>query len=117
MIHPMDLKKQMAFGIIEEFWSLDQAVLAQENFIALFQKKDLSQGKKVALPETLTNPVWIIDLLKILEAINSTSEGKRLIDSGAVSIDGKVITEFKAEVMWESGMTIKVGKYRIYILC
>ncbi|MDP3787801.1 MAG: tyrosine--tRNA ligase [Candidatus Chromulinivorax sp.] len=115
-VHPMDLKKQMAFGIIQEFWSQPEAVAAQENFIALFQKKDLSQGKQVALPATMSNPVWIIDLIKELGAISSTSEGKRLIESGAVSIDGATIKEFKEEVVWQVGMTIKVGKHRIYLL-
>jgi len=115
-VHPMDLKKQMAFGIVNEFWSHEDAVAAQANFIALFQKKDLSQGKPVTLPSTMKNPVWIIDLLKELQAISSTSEGKRLIESGAVSIDGKSMTEFKMEITWNLGMTIKVGKHRIYIL-
>ncbi len=115
-IHPMDLKKQMAFGIIQEFWSHPDAVTAQENFIALFQKKDLTQGKQVALPATLKNPAWIVDLLKELQAVSSTSEGKRLIEAGAVSIDGTVVHDFKAEIAWQVGMTIKVGKHRIYVL-
>lgn len=116
IMHPMALKKQMAFGIIQEFWSEEQACAAQENFIALFQKKDLSQGKQVTLPLTVSNPIWIIDLLKELQAISSTSEGKRLVEAGAVSIDGKAITVFKEEVAWQPGMTIKVGKHRIYSL-
>ncbi len=116
VIHPMDLKKQMAFGIIAEFWSQADALAAQDNFITLFQKKDLSAGKQVSLPATMSNPVWIIDLLKELQAISSTSEGKRLIESGAVSIDGKTIIEFKEEVVWQPGMSIKVGKHRIYLL-
>jgi tyrosyl-tRNA synthetase len=115
-VHPMDLKKQMAFGIIQEFWSQTDAIAAQENFIALFQKKDLSQGKQVVLPTAMSNPVWVIDLLKELGAISSTSEGKRLIESSAVSIDGKTVTEFKEEVAWQAGMSIKVGKHRIYLL-
>ncbi|MBP6870264.1 tyrosine--tRNA ligase [Candidatus Babeliales bacterium] len=115
-VHPMDLKKRMAFGIIHEFWSQEQAVAAQENFIALFQKKDLSQGKQVVLPATLQNPLWIVDLLKELQAISSTSEAKRLIESGAVTIDGRVVTEFKEEIAWQVGMTVKVGKHRIYTL-
>lgn len=115
-VHPMDFKKQMAFGIIQEFWSQADAIAAQENFIALFQKKDLSQGKQVTLPTTMNNPVWIIDLLKELQAISSTSEGKRLIESGAVLINGKAVVEFKEEIEWQVGMTIKVGKHRIYLL-
>ena len=113
-VHPMDLKKQMAFGIIHEFWSPEQAVVAQENFVTLFQKKDLSAGKQVSLPTTLSNPLWIVDLLKELQAVPSTSQAKQLIESGAVVIDGQVITEFKAQIAWQSGMTIKVGKHRIY---
>lgn len=116
VVHPMDLKKQMAFGIIHEFWSQADADAAQNNFITLFQKKDLSAGKPVALPVTLSNPLWIVDLLKELQAITSTSEAKRLMESGAVTIDGQVITEFKKMIAWQIGMTIKVGKHRIYII-
>lgn len=115
-VHPMDLKKQMAFGIIQEFWSHEDALAAQANFIALFQKKDLSAGKAVTLPASMSNPVWIMDLLKELQAVASTSEGKRLIESGAVSIDGQVIKEFKTNVAWSVGTTIKVGKHRIYTI-
>lgn len=115
-VHPMDLKKQMAFSIIQEFWSAADAAAAQENFIALFQKKDLSQGKQVALPATLKNPAWIVDVLKELQATSSTSESKRLIEAGAVSIDGNVVTDFKAEIAWHAGMSVKVGKHRIYLL-
>jgi len=115
-VHPMDVKKEMAFRIISEYWSESEAVAAQENFIALFQKKDLSQGKQVTLPETISNPVWVIELLKTVGAIASNSDGKRLIESGAVLIDGNVIDDFKAEISWQIGMTIKVGKHRIYTL-
>lgn len=115
-IHPMDLKKEMAFRVIAEFWSQPEAVAAQENFIALFQKKDLSQGKQVTLPTTMNNPVWIIDLLKEVGAITTNSDGKRLIESGAVLCDGNIISDFKAEISWHVGMTIKVGKHRIYTI-
>lgn len=115
-VHPMDLKKQMAFAVIEQFWSSDEALQAQNNFIVLFQKKDFSQGKAVVLSQALQNPIWIIDLLKELHAITSTSEGKRLVESHAVVIDGRVITEFKEHVQCIIGMTIKVGKHRIFTI-
>lgn len=116
IVHPMDLKKKMAFGIIHEFWSLTQAVAAQDNFISLFQKKDLSAGKPVKLSATIDNPVWIVDFLKELQAVDSTSQAKRLIESSAVTLDGKVVTDFKAMIAWHVGMIIKVGKHRIYII-
>jgi len=116
IVHPMHLKKEMAYSIVHQFWSPEQALKAQENFTALFEKKDLSCGKPVALDSHIPNPVWIIDLLKELQAISSSSQGKRLIDSGAVSIDKQPIVEFKAMIAWKSGMSIKVGKHRIYSL-
>ena len=115
-LHPMKLKKEMAYKIIEKFWSKQEAEDAQKKFEALFQKKDYSKATEIKLPEDTKNPIWIVELLKLLNAISSSSEAKRLIESGAVFIDDQQIKDFKAEVTWGSGMTIKVGKHRIYKL-
>lgn len=112
IIHPMDLKKSMAHAIIARFWSAQEADAAQQQFEALFQKKDYSQAEEVAVD--LAGEIWIVDLLKKLNAVTSSSEAKRLIESGSVHIDGKAITEFKAMVNPVSGMIVKVGKHRIY---
>ena len=114
--HPMDLKKQMAHTIVTEFWSKQDADKAQVKFEDLFQKGDLSKAQSVALPADTKNPLWVVDLLKILGALKSSSEAKRLIEGGSVSINGEQIKDFKAEITWKSGMTIKVGKHRIYTL-
>jgi tyrosyl-tRNA synthetase len=112
--HPKELKKQLAHGIIARFWTTAEADAAQQNFEALFERKDYSQAQQVAMPAT--SPVWIVDLLKHLGAITTSSEAKRLIESGSVSIDGVAITDFKASVEPVEGMNIKVGKHRIYTL-
>lgn len=114
--HPMILKKNMAHGIVSEFWSVKEADEAQQQFEAVFQKKDLSKSHVVIVPPETVSPLWIVDFLKVLGAIQSSSEAKRLIDSGAVLIDGQIITDFKATVAWKPGMIIKVGKHRIYTL-
>lgn len=114
-LHPMDLKKQMAHEIVAAFWSKAEADAGQRQFEALFQHKDLSQATEVALPsEFFQEPVWVVKLLQELKAVQSSSEVKRLIESGAVIIDDEVIKDFKAQVAAHSGMIIKVGKHRIY---
>jgi len=113
-IHPMNVKKDMAREVIKEFWSAEDAVEAQKQFEALFQKKDYSQATEVSLPADIKNPVWIVELLKQLGAIKTSSEAKRLIQSGAVRIDDNQIKDFKAEVEVKSGIIVKVGKHRIY---
>ncbi len=115
-MHPMELKKDMAHEIIATFWSKKEADKAQKQFEALFQKKDYSKAKETNLPKDTPNPIWIVDLLKNLDAIKSSSDARRLIQDGAVSIDDEKVTDFKAEINWKSGMVIKVGKHRIYKL-
>jgi tyrosyl-tRNA synthetase len=114
VLHPMQLKKDMAQAIVSRFWSVDEAVQACQQFEALFQKHDYSQAQEIRLPDGFANPIWIVELLKVLGAVTTSSDAKRLIESRSVHVDEDVITDFKHEIMWKSGMIIKVGKHRIY---
>lgn len=114
--HPMVVKKEIAHNIIADFWSADEARQAQEQFEAVFQQKDHSKAQEVAVPASLANPVWVVELLKAINAIDSSSQAKRLIEAGSVSFDDVKVTDFKAEINWQVGMTVKVGKHRIFVL-
>lgn len=112
--HPKELKKQMAYAIIQRLWSKKDADYAQQQFEALFEKRDYSQATPVKLASA--EPIWIVDLLKFLGAIESSSQAKRLIESGAVHIDGRAVTDFQARITPADGMQVKVGKHRIFQL-
>ncbi|MBT3903650.1 tyrosine--tRNA ligase [bacterium] len=112
--HPMALKKEMAHAVVTRFWSSEDADKAQVAFEQLFEKKDFSNVENVNLPADYANPVWIVNLLRTLKAVESSSQARRLIESGAVSLDDQKMTDFKAEVTWKPGMLIKVGKHRFY---
>lgn len=117
-LHPMELKKDMAFEVINKFWSADQAEAARNQFNA-FQKKDYaSAAQEVAMPSMqrmLTGSLWIVDVMRDdLKAVATNSEARRLIEANAVSINGQVITDVKYQVSLMPGMVIKVGKHRIY---
>lgn len=113
-LHPMDCKKAMAHGIIARFWSADEADAARAHFEDVFQKNDYSKVAEASLGAGTAQSLWIVELLKLLHAVSTSSEAKRLIESRAVSIDGQVVADFKAEIPWRSGMLVKVGKHRIY---
>ena len=115
-LHPMNLKKEMAQSIVARYWSADEAAKAREQFELLFQKNDFSQAQEVILPAETINPLWIVDLMKLVGATSGSSEAKRLIESNAVEVDGNRITEFKAMIDWKPGTVIRVGKHRIYKL-
>lgn len=113
--HPMDLKKQMAFEIVAQFWSWHEAQVAQQNFEALFQQKDYSQAQEVVVAAEMKNaPVWIVALLKELKAVQSSSDAKRLLESGAVRIDELAVIDFNAKISVAAGIIVKVGKHKIY---
>ena len=112
-VHPMEAKKNLAFAIIKKYWSESEAQDAQKQFESLFQKKDYSQAQEVFL-EFEESEVWIVDVLKKLEAVESSSEAKRLIESGSVMVNDQVFKDFKGYIEVTTGTIIKVGKHRIY---
>lgn len=115
-VHPMDLKKKMAYDIIAKFWSLENAKEAQQLFEDLFQKKDLSHAQKVDCSQYVNKPVWIVELLKHVGSVSSSSEARRLITEGAVSLDGTKITDINANVELKQNQHLKVGKHRFYTI-
>ncbi len=112
--HPMELKKRMAYEIILRFWSLSEAQEAQQSFEELFQKKDFSHLQSVSCGEFLGKPIWIVTILRHLGAVTTSSEARRLIEAGAVTVDQQKILDGKASLVLEPGMVIKVGKHRFY---
>jgi tyrosyl-tRNA synthetase len=114
--HPMELKKKLAHDIIAKFWSEKDAQDAQETFEALFQRRDYSKAQEVLLPQGISDPIWVVELIRLVSSIKSSSEIKRLIEANAVSIDGYKVTDFGAQISLQDGMILKVGKHKIYKL-
>jgi tyrosyl-tRNA synthetase len=113
-LHPMELKKNMAQAIVAQFWSEQDAEQARAHFQS-FQKKDYaSAAQEWQIPSHTANPLWIVDLMKLVGSVKTSSEARRLLESRAVSIDGTIITDPKHMVVLVPGMIIKVGKHRIY---
>ncbi|MBY0110180.1 MAG: tyrosine--tRNA ligase [Candidatus Babeliaceae bacterium] len=109
--HPMDLKKQMAFRIVERFWSKPEAENSLKSFEQLFQKRDYSHALHVTIsPQEIS----IIELVKQLPEKLSSTEIRRRIQAGAISVDGEKITDITTNILPKTGMVIKVGKHAIY---
>ena len=113
--HPMALKKQMAFGIIERFWGNKEAQAAQDAFEHLFQKKDFSHAQEFVWPTAQPRSLGIVEFIHLLT--NETkSEVRRLIQAGAVTIDDVKIIDQKTSIDVKNGMQVKVGKHKFYKL-
>lgn len=112
ILHPMEVKKELAMYIVERFHSKEDAIKAKEHFEKVHSKKEL--------PEDLPEPEIIIasenkkiplyELVYKLGFAPSKSEARRLIKSGAVKIDGEKFTDFNFEVDLTKEFVLQVGK-------
>ncbi|MDQ5941028.1 MAG: tyrosyl-tRNA synthetase [Candidatus Dependentiae bacterium] len=116
VLHPLACKKMLAHWIVSRYWSPAGAEEGQSSFEALSQQKDYSQVQEFRLGTDVASTLWIVDLLRALSAVSSSSEARRLIEAGAVLLDGAKVTDPKATVTWREGMVVKVGKHRLYKL-
>jgi len=115
-MHPMSLKKKMAYDIVTRFWSEGDAKAAQQVFEELFQKKDLSHAQKIDCSKYANQPVWIVELLKHIGSVSSSSEARRLITEGAVALDGTKIMDPNMRIVLKQDQHLKVGKHRFYTI-
>ena len=109
--HPMDAKADLAVRIITDYHGGAAAELAREEFNRVFRKRETpedieTKNLSIALPIRLT---------KLLASVNlapSITEAQRLIESGAVHVNGERITDPKAEISAPGEYLFKVGKWR-----
>ena len=107
--HPRDLKMNLAYTITKLYHGEDAAQHAQEEFVKVFQKRDLpNEIPKIAWPAEGSQP--LPGLLVALGLVASTSEARRSIEQGAVKINTEKVEDVKSEINFESGMIIQVGK-------
>jgi tyrosyl-tRNA synthetase len=117
-VNPMVLKKRLAREIITQLYDQRAAAEAEEHFERTVQKKEMPEEiaefslsfKDLSLQKIEVSGVDLSKLLVVTAQAKSRSEANRLINQGAVSIDGKKVTSNVAAV--KSGSIIRVGKRR-----
>ncbi len=114
--HPKEIKKQLARELTARFHSPEAALQAEQNFEQVFQNGGLPDN----MPEkqiVATEAIWLPQLLVDIELVSSTSDGRRMIQQKAVSINGEKITDVKAVVQPQGEVLMKVGKFRYCKVC
>ncbi len=119
-INPMELKKRLASALVTQLHSKEAASKAGKHFTRVVQKKELPDKienlplnlyfKDLSPEQMEFTGVDIGKLLVVTGKVKSRSEANRLIEQGAVSIDGKKLTGPTAHI--KIGSIIKVGKRR-----
>ena len=113
-VNPMVLKKHLAREIVTQLYNKKVATEAEEHFTRVFQKgKEPKERQKYHLSFSpfrySTGEVNVSRLLTATGAVDSTSEASRLINQGAVEINGQKVTSYKYYIPDVSNF--RVGKH------
>ncbi len=105
-LNPRDAKMRLAREIISMYHSAGEARKAQDKFELVFSRRDIPDD----IPEILVEAgeVWLPKFMSDHKLVKSTSEGKRMLEQGAIKVNGE---KFGNENLGlEDGMVIQVGK-------
>lgn len=107
-IHPMDLKKQLAWEIVDIFYGNEAAHTAAEHFARVHQQRELPTDMATL---RLAEPTRLVDLLHNAGLASSKSDARRLIQQGGVRLGSDTITDGDFVVPMEEAI-LQVGKRR-----
>ncbi len=108
--HPRDTKMKLAHSIVSLYHGTDEANVAQEEFIRVFQNHSLPTDIPIYKVDSANPTVWLPQLLQEAKMTTSNSEGRRFIKQGAVKINGEKVENEEARITLEEKMIIQVGK-------
>lgn len=116
-LNPRDVKRRLAREIVALYHGDDEAQKADDYFVETFSKRAQPvDAEEAEIPEDAVRDggVSIAHLIASIAMAKSVGEAKRLIQSGAVSLDGEKVTDPMAVLPLEEvrGKTLKVGKHQ-----
>ena len=115
-MNPRDAKMALAEEMVARFHSNEVARHAAEEFDHVFKSGGLPDEIPMVKVAWEGNRMWLPKLMLAAGASASSSEARRLIRQGAVSVDGETITDVEAELPPppEAPYLLKVGKKRFF---
>ncbi|MGR9086210.1 MAG: tyrosine--tRNA ligase [Gammaproteobacteria bacterium] len=108
--NPRDYKVKLAQELVERFHDEMSARCALENFEARFQRGAMPDDIREMELKAKGSCYGIANLLKDAGLTQSTSEAIRMINQGAVKIDGEKISDPRLELMPGANHIYQVGK-------
>jgi tyrosyl-tRNA synthetase len=111
-VHPKAVKVQLAKEMVARFHSPQAADEAEQAFEQVFARHELPDDiEEVQVPQA-DEAIWLPKLLLDTGLVKSTSDGRRMIQQGAVTLDGVKIDDINASVPAQGSVLLKVGKRR-----
>ncbi len=107
-VNPRDLKRRLGTELVKQYYDEASAMRTIEEFDKIFIKKELpDEIPEVNISE---DSMKLVDLLTSTNLSESKTNARKLIEQGAVNVDGKKITDVNSIMNIRHGMVFKVGK-------
>lgn len=110
-MNPRDAKFLLGEEIAARFHNEEAAKLAREHFISQFQKGQLPEDMTEVTLE-LGEGIAITHIIKSAGLTDSTSEASRMVQQGAVRMDGEKIVDKNLRLLAKQTIILQVGKRR-----
>ncbi len=109
--HPNQTKRDLARRIVTLYWGEDAAGAAEEAFDLVHKRKEIpDEVPEATLPDSST--VSLPSLIRDVGLAASAGEARRLVQQGAVKIDGEKLMELEVDRSVLAGHVLQVGKRR-----
>jgi len=83
--HPRDAKVSFAKEMITRFHGSSAAEAAHQNFDKMFQRKEIPDDIEIVRVARPSSPISVPHFLRDIGMVSSSTEGKRMIEQGAIS--------------------------------
>jgi tyrosyl-tRNA synthetase len=113
VVHPMEAKKGLAVEMVTRFHAAAAAVVAREAFELRFQKRQVPEDVPTFAWSDVSGIVPVSRLLHESGLAASKGEARRLVEQGAVRIDGQKVVDPAAGIPATGSPLVEVGKRRI----
>jgi tyrosyl-tRNA synthetase len=111
-IHPKAAKVQLAKEMVVRFHNQGAAEDAERNFEQVFARHEVPDEIEEVRVAAAEAEIWVPKLLLDTGLVKSTSDGRRMMQQQAVSIEGKKVEDVNAVIPATGTVLLKVGKRR-----
>jgi tyrosyl-tRNA synthetase len=115
-VNPRDLKMALARELVARFHNPAAAREAEAEFLRVFRGGGLPDdiaAPVVQLRDQDNGQMWIIPLLVQSRLASSSSEARRLVQQGAVRVDGEKVMDVNLRLPAQVPHLLQVGKRRV----
>jgi tyrosyl-tRNA synthetase len=112
ILHPMEAKKRLAVEISDRFCQAGEGEKARAEFEKVFSKKDMPDEIPAVEVAWEGEKMKLAKIIALAGAAKSNSDARRLLQQGAVEVNGVLIKDIDAELQASGEYVLRVGKKR-----